>query len=44
MSFNEDELIKIKNAISGWFKKSARETVTNSLLEMIKIKKIKEFF
>ena len=34
MSFNEDELIKIKNAISGWFKKSAREAVTNSLLEM----------
>jgi len=32
MSFNEEELLKIKKATSGFFKKSAREAVAQSLL------------
>ena len=31
MSFNEEELIKIKKATSGFFKKSARATIVDSL-------------
>ncbi len=34
MSFNEEELIKIRKATSGWFKKSARKTIAQSLLAM----------
>ena len=31
MSFNEDELIKIRNATSGWFKGKARYEITRAL-------------
>jgi len=34
MSFNEDELNKIKKATSGLFKKSARVAVAHALLDM----------
>ena len=34
MSFNEEELIKIKNATSGWLKKSARTSIAQSLLAL----------
>ncbi len=34
MNFNEGELIKIKKAMSGMFKKSARQTVAVTLLEL----------
>ena len=34
MSFNEDELIKIKKATSGFLKKSARKAISQSLLEI----------
>ncbi len=32
MDFNEEELIKIKKALSGMFKKSARQTVAVTLM------------
>lgn len=32
MSFNEEELLKIKKATSGWFKKKARTSVAQALL------------
>lgn len=31
MSFHEDELLKIKKATSGFFKKSARKTISDKL-------------
>jgi len=31
MSFNEDELRKIESATSGWFKKKARASITQSI-------------
>ena len=31
MSFNEDELRKIENATSGWFKKSARAAISQAI-------------
>ena len=34
MSFNEQELNKIKNGTSGFFKKSARNAVAQALLDM----------
>ena len=34
MSFNEEELIKIRQSTSGWFKKSARKAIAQSLLAM----------
>jgi hypothetical protein len=34
MSFNEEELVKIKRATSGWLKKSARKTISHSLAAM----------
>ena len=34
MDFNEEELTKIKKALSGMFKKSARQTVSAILLEL----------
>ena len=34
MSFNEEELNKIKKATSGFFKKSARVAVAHALLDM----------
>jgi len=34
MGFNEDELLKIKKAASGLFKKKAREAVAQALLAM----------
>ncbi|GMR18715.1 MAG: hypothetical protein BMS9Abin33_1150 [Gammaproteobacteria bacterium] len=34
MSFSEEELIKIRKATSGWFKKPARRAIAQSLLAM----------
>ncbi|KAF5433498.1 hypothetical protein C5S39_01565 [Candidatus Methanophagaceae archaeon] len=34
MSFTEEELIKIRKATSGWFKKSARTAIAHSLLAL----------
>jgi len=34
MSFNEEELRKIENATSGWFKKSARTAISQSIASM----------
>ena len=34
MSFNEQELVKIQKATSGFFKKSARVAVAHALLDM----------
>ena len=34
MSFNEEELLKIKKATSGWFKKSARTALSQALSVM----------
>ena len=34
MGFNEEELLRIKKATSGWFKKSARTFVAQVLLTM----------
>lgn len=34
MSFNENELRKIRRATSGWFKKRARRAVADALMEL----------